>query len=242
MTEATIFQPIQFNIASIDWPAIQATLFAEGVARLPGIATPATCTALQALYAQDIVFRKRIVMARHNFGQGDYAYFAAPLPAPLQDLRSRLYAGLAPIANRMMAALGRDMAYPEALTDFTARCHAAGQSKPTPLMLHYRSGDYNRLHQDLYGETVFPLQAVLMLSCPGADFTGGEFLLVENRPRQQSIGRVFNPAQGEMLIFPVNDRPVPAARGWMRASLRHGVSLVQSGERYTLGIILHDAA
>ncbi len=242
MTDPSRFQPIRFNISSIDWATVQTALFTEGMAELPGIADGASCAALRALYDQDDLFRKRIEMARHHFGQGEYGYFAAPLPPPIQALRSALYAGLAPIANRMMAALGQAPRYPAELADFTRLCHAAGQHKPTPLMLRYGPGGHNRLHQDLYGETVFPLQAVLLLSQPGLDFTGGEFLLVENRPRQQSIGRVLTPQQGDLLIFPVRDRPVQAARGWLRASLRHGVSLLRSGERYTLGIILHDAA
>jgi hypothetical protein len=237
MTDSLLFQT-----ENIDWPAIQAALFNAGVARLPAVAAPETCRALSALYGQDALFRKRIVMARHNFGQGEYAYFAYPLPAAIQALRETLYTGLAPIANRLMRALGHEASYPAALADFTVRCHAAGQTRPTPLMLRYHAGDYNRLHQDLYGETVFPLQAVLMLSAPGVDFQGGEFLLVENRPRQQSIGRVLNPAQGELLIFPVNDRPVQGARGYLRAAMRHGVSEISSGERTTLGIIFHDAA
>jgi len=232
---------ISFQTENIDWDQVQAALFAQGVVRLPGLASAQTCRTLSGLYGDDALFRKRIVMARHNFGQGEYAYFAYPLPGAIQALRTMLYAGLAPIANRLMRALGHEASYPAELADFTARCHAAGQTRPTPLMLRYHAGDYNRLHQDLYGETVFPLQAVLMLSAPGEDFTGGEFLLVENRPRQQSIGRVLNPAQGELLIFPVNDRPVQGARGYLRAAMRHGVSEITSGERTTLGIILHDA-
>lgn len=233
---------ITFQTDLIDWNQVEAAIFRDGFARLPGMLDAAGCRALAALYGQDRLFRSRIDMARHAFGRGSYAYFSAPLPQPIAALRAALYAGLGPIANRMMRALGRDTAYPASFADFTARCHAAGQARPTPLLLHYRAGDYNRLHQDLYGDTVFPLQSVTMLSRPGEDFTGGEFLLVENRPRQQSIGRVLVPLQGEMIIFPVSDRPVQAARGFMRATMRHGVSEVLSGERHTFGCILHDAA
>ncbi len=233
---------ITFQTDSSAWNQVEAAIFKDGFARLPGMLDAAGCRTLAALYSQDKLFRSRIDMARHAFGRGSYAYFAAPLPEPITALREALYAGLAPIANRMMRALGRDTVYPATFADFSARCHAANQTRPTPLLLQYRAGDYNRLHQDLYGDTVFPLQSVTMLSRPGEDFTGGEFLLVENRPRQQSIGRVLAPLQGEMIVFPVCDRPVQAARGFMRATMRHGVSEVLSGERHTFGCILHDAA
>jgi len=231
-----------FKTASIDWNQVEAAIFRDGFARLPDMLDATGCRALASLYGEDRLFRSRIDMARHAFGRGTYAYFAAPLPEPITALRTALYAGLSPIANRMMRALGRDATYPATHAEFIARCHAAGQTRPTPLLLHYRAGDYNRLHQDLYGDTVFPLQSVTMLSRPNEDFTGGEFLLVENRPRQQSIGRVLAPLQGEMLVFAVSDRPVQAARGFLRATMRHGVSEVLSGERHTFGCILHDAA
>ena len=181
-------------------------------------------------------------MARHRFGVGGYGYFAEPLPPLVADLRAALYGHLAPIATRMAADLGAATRYPAEHAAYRRLCHAAGQTKPTPLLLHYETGGYNCLHRDLYGPLVFPLQAVVMLSRPGVDYGGGEFLLVENQPRQQARGEAIQPDQGEMLIFPVFERPVAGARGWRRAAMRHGVSRLRWGERYTLGLIFHDAA
>lgn len=226
----------------LDWAEIEAGLSANGFALTPPVLSPADCDALRALYADDGAFRRRIVMARHAFGEGDYAYLAEPLPPLIQDLRTAFYAGLAPVANRMMAAMRHETRYPPTLADYRAACAAAGQTKPTPLLLRYGAGGYNRLHRDLYGDLAFPLQATAMLSRPGEDFGGGQFLLVENRPRQQAIGTAINIPQGCFVLFPTNERPVQGARSVLRASLRHGVSRVTRGERYTLGLIFHDAA
>jgi len=225
-----------------DWAAIDAALSFQGYAVTPPVLAREDCSALAALYADDRVFRSRVTMARHAFGEGDYAYFADPLPPSVQALRERFYAGLAPIANRMMQAMGYDIRYPDNLTDYRAVCAAAGQTKPTPLLLRYGEGGYNRLHRDLYGKLAFPLQATAMLSRPGADFEGGQFLLVENRPRQQAIGTAVDIPQGCFIIFPTNERPVQGARRMLCASLRHGVSRIARGERHTLGLIFHDAA
>ncbi|SLN39603.1 2OG-Fe(II) oxygenase [Oceanibacterium hippocampi] len=221
---------------------VETAIGERGAALVPAMLDSTTCRDIVGLYGDDARFRSRIEMARHAYGLGDYAYFDYPLPPVVAALRTRLYAALVPVANRMMAALGRETRYPDRLEDFLERCHAAGQARPTPLVLHYRTGGHNRLHRDLYGPTVFPLQAVIMLSAPETDFTGGEFVLVENRPRQQALCSVWQPGQGDMIVFPVADRPVPGKRGMMTASMRHGVSPLKSGERWTLGIILHDAA
>ena len=225
-----------------DWSAIEASLATQGFAVTQPILTPEDCQALTALYGDDRAFRKRIVMARHAFGEGDYGYFAEPLPPLVANLRERFYAGLAPVANRMMQAMRRDVRYPASLEDYRAVCAQAGQTKPTPLMLRYGEGGYNRLHRDLYGELSFPIQATAMLSRPGEDFEGGQFLLVENRPRQQAIGTAVDLPQGCFILFPTNERPVQGARSILRAALRHGVSQVTRGERFTLGLIFHDAA
>jgi hypothetical protein len=200
-----------------------------------------TCNEIAALYATDALFRSRIVMGRHGFGRGEYKYFAYPLPPGIAALRAGLYPRLAGIANRWNAAMGIAVRYPEALDEFLARCHAAGQTRPTPLLLRYGPGDYNCLHQDLYGEHVFPLQVAILLSDPGRDFTGGEFVLTEQRPRMQSRAEVVPLAQGEGVIFPVHHRPVQGTRGVYRVNMRHGVSRIRSGRRHTLGIIFHDA-
>jgi uncharacterized protein len=229
-------------LARLDWSELERQIRDQGYARTPALLSAETCLDLTRLYGDDRHFRSRIDMARYRFGQGDYAYFAAPLPPLVARLRYQLYTHLAPIANRMAADLGQGTSYPAALDDYLGRCHAAGQTRPTPLLLHYQAGGYNCLHRDLYGDLVFPLQAVLMLSRPGIDYGGGEFLLVENQPRQQARGEAVQPMQGEMVIFPVFERPVPGARGWRRAAMRHGVSRLHWGERYTLGLIFHDAA
>jgi hypothetical protein len=197
---------------------------------------------MAALYEADERFRSKVVMERHGFGRGEYKYFNYPLPALVADLRTSLYPHLAAIANRWNAALGIDVRYPAAHSAFLARCHAAGQTKPTPLMLRYGAGDYNCLHQDLYGEHVFPLQATILLSDPDRDFTGGEFVLTEQRPRMQSRPEVVPLCQGDAVIFAVQHRPVQGSRGAYRVNMRHGVSRVRRGHRQTLGVIFHDAA
>lgn len=201
-----------------------------------------TCRTLAALYDDDTRFRSRVVMQRHNFGRGEYKYLAYPLPEPVARLRSELYPPLAAIANEWRAALGETARFPATLDAFLGECHAAGQTRPTPLLLHYGPDDFNCLHQDLYGPLVFPLQLTVLLSAPGTDFTGGEFVLVEQRPRAQSRPQVVPLAQGEAVIFPVHHRPVQGARATYRVTMRHGVSRVTSGIRQTLGIIFHDAA
>ncbi|SJM70379.1 hypothetical protein FM111_15000 [Brevundimonas diminuta 3F5N] len=225
---------------ALDWPRIADDLNAQGWAVVGPLLTPATCDALQALYDQSERFRSRIVMQRHGFGQGEYQYFANPLPDPLPRLRARLYEGLAPIANDWAARLGRPE-FPARLDELTARCRAAGQTRPTSLMLRYGPGDYNRLHQDLYGDLVFPLQAAILLSDP-VGFEGGEFVLVEQKPRSQSQAHVVPLQQGQAVIFAVRERPVAGTRGDYRVQMRHGVSTVRKGRRMTLGLIFHDAA
>lgn len=219
-----------------------AGIDALGHARIPAVLGAAECARLAKLWPRDELFRSRIDMARHRFGEGAYKYFDYPLPPAVAKLREAVYPALAEVANGMAAALGRAERYPPRLADWLATCHAAGQTRPTPLLLRYEAGGWNALHRDLYGPLVFPLQATILLSRPGEDFEGGEFLLVEQRPRQQSMGSAVALAQGEMIVFPVFDRPVAGARGSYRAQLRHGVSRVARGERFTLGLIFHDAA
>jgi hypothetical protein len=226
----------------IDWDRVGLDLDAFGCARLPGLLDPAQCAAYEASYGQEGLFRSRVVMERHGFGRGEYRYFAYPLPAHLAALRTALYPPLARIANRWQAALGADGHFPTEHAQFLARCHAAGQEKPTPLLLRYGAGDYNCLHQDLYGDHVFPLQVAILLSRPGVDFDGGEFVLTEQRPRMQSRAEVVPLAQGDAVVFPVAGRPLKGTRGVYRVNMRHGVSRVRSGNRHTLGIIFHDAA
>jgi hypothetical protein len=229
------------RVAGFDWARLATDLDAHGYAVMRALLAPQECRALAATYGMDEVFRSRIVMARHGFGRGEYKYFAYPLPDVVASLRSTLYPLLASIANRWNAALSTDIRYPDEHAAFLDRCHGAGQTRPTPLLLHYGAGDYNCLHQDLYGEQVFPLQVACLLSVPGHDFTGGEFVLTEQRPRQQSRAEVVSLSQGDGLIFPVHHRPVQGTRGMYRATLRHGVSRLHSGQRQTLGIIFHDA-
>jgi len=229
------------RVAGFDWPRLATDLDAHGYAVMRELLAPQECRVLAATYGVDEVFRSRIVMARHGFGRGEYKYFAYPLPEVVASLRSALYPPLASIANCWNAALGTDIRYPDEHAVFLARCHGAGQTRPTPLLLHYGTGDYNCLHQDLYGEQVFPLQVTCLLSVPGHDFTGGEFVLTEQRPRQQSRAEVVSLSQGDGVIFPVHHRPVQGTRGMYRATLRHGVSRLHSGQRQTLGIIFHDA-
>ncbi len=228
------------RIAGLDWPAIAASLDAHGCAVINAILSPEECRSLAATYPADERFRSRIVMARHGFGRGEYKYFAYPLPEAVADLRAALYPGLARIANRWNQTLGDEPRYPDDHAAFLDRCHRAGQTKPTPLLLQYGTGDYNCLHQDLYGEHVFPLQAAFLLSTP-EDFTGGEFVLTEQRPRMQSRAEVVPLGQGDGVIFPVHHRPVQGTRGFYRVTMRHGVSRLRSGHRHTLGIIFHDA-
>ena len=235
-----ILEPLERRCASLDWAAIAADLDARGSALTGPILTPKECAALAALYQEEAPFRSRVVMARHGFGSGEYKYFAAPLPETIGALRERLYPHLAETANRWQAQLD-GKAYPTRHADYVKLCHGAGQKRPTPLLLKYESGDYNCLHQDLYGELAFPLQATILLSAPDADFTGGEFLLTEQRPRMQSRGEVVSLQQGEAVIFAVNQRPVQGKRGTYRVTMRHGVSRLKSGQRFSLGIIFHDA-
>jgi len=225
-----------------EWPGCLAALDERGCAVLPGLLDPATCGELAALYDRGEAFRSRVVMARHNFGRGEYQYLRYPLPPVVAALREALYPALAPLANRWHERLRLEPRFPATLAEYLARCHAAGQQRPTPLILKYEEGDYNCLHQDLYGDFVFPMQATVLLSAPGADFAGGEFMLVEQRPRMQSRGEVVPLDQGDAVIFAVNHRPVAGARGFSRATMRHGVSRLRRGRRFTLGIIFHDAA
>jgi uncharacterized protein len=220
---------------------LEDDLDAQGHAVLEKLVTPEECARFTALYDDEAAFRKRVVMARHGYGRGEYQYFAAPLPARIVELRSSLYARLVGIANRWNESMKLDVRYPAQHEDFLARCHAAGQIKPTPLLLRYAAGDYNCLHQDLYGEHVFPLQVAILLSEPGRDFTGGEFVLTEQRPRMQSRPMVVPLRQGDAVVFAVHRRPVQGTRGMHRVNLRHGVSRLRDGQRHTLGLIFHDA-
>jgi hypothetical protein len=229
------------RIVAVDWPRIREELDAEGSAILGQLLTPAECAALAAMYAEDAPFRSRVVMARHGFGRGEYKYFAYPLPGLIAALRAGLYPPLVELANRWSAATGGTADYPADHASFLDRCHAAGQLRPTPLLLSYAAGDYNCLHQDLYGEQVFPLQVAILLSQPGADFTGGELVMTEQRPRMQSRPMVLPLRQGDAVVFAVHHRPVQGTRGTYRVNLRHGVSRLHSGQRHTVGIIFHDA-
>jgi hypothetical protein len=224
-----------------EWPGLLAALDERGHAVAPGLIDPAECRELAALYECDAAFRSRVIMARHNFGRGEYKYLRYSLPPMVAALREALYPRLAPLANQWHERLRLEPRFPASLAAYLARCHAAGQRRPTPLILRYEEGDYNCLHQDIYGELVFPVQATVLLSQPGRDFAGGEFLLVEQRPRMQSRGEVVPLREGDAVIFAVNHRPVAGARGFYRATMRHGVSRLSSGRRFTLGIIFHDA-
>jgi hypothetical protein len=213
----------------------------HGYLVLPALLSSAQCTQLRATYGREELFRSRIVMQRHGFGRGEYQYFRYPLPPLIEQLRGRLYAPLARIANRWNETLDRPARFPPTLAEFLQRCHAAGQRRPTPLLLRYGPGDYNCLHQDLYGNEVFPLQATVLLSAPGVEFEGGEFALTEQRPRAQSRVEIVPLRQGDAVLFPVHHRPVAGARGFHAVNMRHGVSRVRAGERYTLGLVFHDA-
>jgi uncharacterized protein len=225
----------------IDWTAASDELDAHGCAVLPALLPQAECARLTALWDERQRFRSEVIMARHGYGQGAYRYFDYPLPEPVATFRKALYPPLAAIANRWAEALGSDARYPTDHASLLARCHAAGQTRPTPLLLRYEAGDWNALHQDVYGEHVFPLQVAILLSEPDEDFTGGEFVLTEQRPRQQSRAEVVPLRRGDAAIFPVRERPVRGRNGWHRRNLRHGVSRLRSGLRFTLGIIFHDA-
>jgi uncharacterized protein len=229
------------RIAALDAANLAASLDAGGYAVLPALLAPDECAGLAAQYDDRARFRSWVVMARHGYGQGEYQYFAYPLPPLVAALRTALYPLLAPIANRWHEAMRNDVRFPPDHAAFLARCHRAGQNRPTPLLLRYGAGDYNRLHQDLYGEHVFPVQATVLLARPERDFTGGEFVLVEQRARMQSRAEVVPLGQGDAVIFAVNQRPVSSARGYTRVVMRHGVSRLRSGARLTLGVIFHDA-
>jgi hypothetical protein len=235
-------EAIAARVAAVDWAAVAGALDAGGSATAAALLSATECREIEALYADEAAFRRRIVMQRHAYGSGEYQYFRYPLPPPVAALRRAVYPHLAPVANHWRERLRQDERFPPTLDDYLALCHARGQTRPTPLVLKYGEGDFNRLHQDLYGPLVFPLQMTILLSDPQKDFAGGEFLLVESRPRMQSRAEIVPLDQGEAVIFPVHHRPVATARGFSRATMRHGVSRVRAGRRYTLGIIFHDAA
>jgi uncharacterized protein len=229
------------RVNALDWQQIGDNLDQQGSALLPGVLSPDECQALAALYPEESIFRSRVVMVRHGFGRGEYKYFNYPLPEIIQGLRTALYPRLAPVANRWNTAMGIEVRYPGSHGEFVQRCHNAGQQRPTPLLLQYGEGDFNCLHQDLYGEHVFPIQVTILLSEPQRDFTGGEFVLTEQRPRMQSRPEVVPLRQGDAVAFAVHHRPVEGTRGTYRVNLRHGVSRLRSGQRHTVGIIFHDA-
>ncbi|MDH2346679.1 2OG-Fe(II) oxygenase [Bradyrhizobium sp. SSUT77] len=232
---------IAARVDALDWPQITAELDSQGCAVLKNLLTTDQCRAIAALYPDDAHFRSRIVMGRHGFGRGEYKYFSYPLPDLIAELRPALYTHLQAVANRWNEAMGIDIRYPAEHAAFLKRCHEAGQARPTPLLLQYEAGDYNCLHQDLYGEHVFPLQVAILLSEPGRDFTGGELVLTEQRPRMQSRAEVVPLALGDAVAFAVHHRPVQGTRGSYRVNMRHGVSRIRSGQRHTLGVIFHDA-
>jgi uncharacterized protein len=230
------------RIAAVDWARVTQALDANGAAVIPSFLPPSTCAALSKLYPHDEHFRSRVVMARHGFGRGEYRYFSYPLPPLIATLRDAFYPALATVANRWHESMNIDLRFPATHAEFLARCHQTGQTRPTPLLLQYGEGDYNCLHQDLYGEHVFPLQVVMLLSQPGQDFEGGEFVMTEQRPRMQSRPQVLALRQGDAAVIAVHHRPVQGARGTYRVTMRHGVSRVLAGHRHTAGIIFHDAA
>jgi hypothetical protein len=232
---------IAARVSGYDWTAIEAHLDAHGWAKLPRLLTAGECSAIAALYDDTSRFRSHVIMARHGYGRGEYKYFEYPLPETIAALRTTLYTRLAPFANRWNEALGTAVRYPDAHADFLDRCHQAGQERPTPLLLRYTEGDFNALHQDVYGEHLFPLQAMVLLSAPEKDFTGGEFVLTEQRPRMQSRAEVVPLGQGDSVAWAVRNRPVRGSRGTYRVNMRHGVSRLRSGQRHTLGLIFDDA-
>jgi len=232
---------IDTRVGGYDWAIVSAHLDAHGWAMLPKLLTPSEAAAVAGFFNDDSRFRSHIIMARHGFGRGEYKYFAYPLPDKVADLRTALYARLVPIANRWNESMGIDVRYPDAHADFIERCHKAGQMRPTPLLLQYGEGDFNALHQDVYGEHVFPLQTAILLAEPQKDFTGGEFVLTEQRPRMQSRAEVVPLDRGDGVVWAVRSRPVQGTRGTYRVNMRHGVSRLRSGHRHTLGVIFHDA-
>jgi hypothetical protein len=234
-------KPAAERVDGFDWQRIARDLDQHGNAVMDRLLSAEECRAIACLYPNDNGFRSRVVMERHGFGRGEYKYFSYPLPRLLGELRTAVYPHLVPVANRWNEAMGIDIRYPDELDAFLRRCHKAGQTKPTPLLLQYGPGDYNCLHQDLYGEHVFPLQLAILLSDPGADFTGGEFVMTEQRPRMQSRPMVVPLRQGDGVVFAVHNRPVRGTRNPYRVKLRHGVSHIRSGHRYVVGIIFHDA-
>jgi hypothetical protein len=238
---ATLAERAVARVDALDWQRIEKGLDEQGNALLQGVLSSDECEALAELYSQDGLFRSRVVMGRHGFGRGEYKYFNYPLPDVIQVLRTALYGQLAPVANRWNVAMGIGVRYPESHDKFVKRCHDAGQLRPTPLLLQYGEGDFNCLHQDLYGEHIFPIQVAILLSEPTRNFTGGEFVLIEQRPRMQSRPEVVPLRQGDAVAFAVHHRPVQGTRGTNRVNLRHGVSRVRSGRRHTVGIIFHDA-
>lgn len=229
------------RLQTADWAAVGEQLHGQGYAVVPGVCDAPDCEEVRGLYERADLFRSRVVMARHGFGQGEYQYFGYPLPALINDLRHTIYSHLAPVANAWANMLGSAVRYPGTLDAYLAHCHLQGQTRPTPLLLKYGQGDYNRLHQDLYGGEQFPLQAAVLLSAPERDFAGGAFVLTETAPRRQTRAEVVPLTQGDMVIFAVNHRPVKSTKGFSRVAMRHGVSTVRRGARMTLGIILHDA-
>ena len=234
--------PVQTQVDRLDWGRIADDLYRYGSATTGVLLDAATCRSVSAFYDDDSRFRSHIRMARHGFGQGEYKYFGYPLPEPVLSLRRALYPHLVPVANRWLEMVGREDRFPPEHAAFLERCRRAGQTRPTPLLLRYVEGDYNCLHQDLYGDLVFPLQVAVLLSDPGLDFSGGEFVMTEQRPRMQSRAEVVGLGRGEAVIFAVNERPVQGKRGIYRVRMRHGVSRVRSGQRHVLGLIFHDAA
>lgn len=239
-SEMTV-ETIAERLDRVSWERVESDLDEYGAAVLEHLFDPKECDAVSAMYPNDAIFRSRVVMARHGFGRGEYKYFQYPLPDLVESLRTNLYPRLAPVANRWNQALRSDVRYPEGHAEFLVRCHDAGQRRPTPLLLQYGEGDYNCLHQDLYGEHVFPIQVAVLLSEPGRDFSGGNFVLTEQRPRMQSRVEVMPLRQGDAAAFAVHHRPVQGTRGTYRVNLRHGVSRVRGGHRHTLGVIFHDA-
>ena len=232
---------IGLRLRAVDWVALGGELDTRGYAVIPQLLDRAACAAMSARYDEDALFRSRVVMSRHGYGRGEYRYFAYPLPDAVAGLRTQVYATLVPLANRWNATMGIAVGFPDTHAEFIARCQSAGQVRPTPLLLRYGVDDYNCLHQDLYGEHVFPLQLAVLLSRPHEDFSGGEFVLAEQRPRMQSRAEVVALNQGDAVVFAVHHRPVKGSRGTYRVNLRHGVSRLRSGHRHTLGVIFHDA-
>ncbi|MEL6961732.1 MAG: 2OG-Fe(II) oxygenase [Pseudomonadota bacterium] len=233
---------LEQHVDALDWTQINADLDAFGVARLGPLLDAPTCQSLTKTYENDAIFRSHVVMRRHGFGEGEYKYFSYPLPNPIKQLRQSIYPKLVPIANKWMVAMDKPYRYPNTLGAFLTACHQAGQRRPTPLLLKYQTGDYNCLHQDIYGEQVFPIQLAILLSEPGTDFEGGDFVLTEQRPRMQSRAEVVPLTRGEGVLFAVSERPKQGTRGIYRVKMRHGVSRIRHGRRYATGIIFHDAA